>query len=96
MNTALFNVCIFLGERFEYARKLKQGMETLRSAGEKLGKYDLEKKHAIELEDYEKATHKKKQIEEFRGQIYLQLNIEQLLEVQGVSTNMIEKCIIMN
>ncbi|KAK4884893.1 hypothetical protein RN001_001164 [Aquatica leii] len=73
-----------LGERFEYARKLKQSTEKLRSVGERLGKYDLEKRHAIEMEDYERAKHKKKQIEEFRLESYKSLCIEQLLETNGV------------
>lgn len=58
-------------------------MELLRTAGEKLGKYELEKRHAIELEDYEKAKHKKNQIDDFRATIYLQVNLEQLLETNG-------------
>ncbi|KAF5301114.1 hypothetical protein FQR65_LT08944 [Abscondita terminalis] len=73
-----------LGERFEYARKLKQSMEKLRAVGERLGKYDLEKRHAIEMEDYERAKHKKKQIEEFRKESYKNLCIEQLLEINGI------------
>lgn len=59
-------------------------MENLRIAGERLGKYDLEKRHAIELEDYERARHKKNQMDEFRSSIYQQLNIDQLLETNGV------------
>lgn len=59
-------------------------MENLRTAGERLGKYDLEKRHAIELEDYERARHKKNQMDEFRTGIYQQLNIDQLLETNGV------------
>lgn len=62
-------------------------MENLRVAGERLGKYDLEKRHAIELEDYERARHKKNQMDEFRASIYQQLNIEQLLETHGVSAH---------
>ncbi|KAK5648675.1 hypothetical protein RI129_003567 [Pyrocoelia pectoralis] len=73
-----------LGERFEYARKLKQSMEKLRTAGERLGKYDLEKRHAIEMEDYERARHKKKQMEEFRQETYTNLSVDQLLETNGV------------
>lgn len=59
-------------------------MEHLRSAGEKLGKYELEKKHAIEMEDYERAGIKKNQMDDFRTSVYQQLNIEQLLEIKGV------------
>lgn len=80
----IYFVIISIDERFEYARKLKQTMENLRVAGERLGKYDLEKRHAIELEDYERARHKKNQMDEFRATIYQQLNVEQLLEPDGV------------
>ncbi|XP_017773624.1 PREDICTED: centrosomal protein of 104 kDa isoform X2 [Nicrophorus vespilloides] len=73
-----------INERFEYARKLKQAMEQLKEAGGKLGKYELEKRHAIELEDYERASHKKNQMDEFRTGIYQQLNIDQLLEMKGI------------
>lgn len=59
-------------------------METLREAGEKLGKYELEKRHAIEQEDYEKARHKKNQIDEFRSGAYREINLDQLLEINGV------------
>lgn len=59
-------------------------MENLRTAGEKLGKYELEKRHAIELEDYEKARHKKSQIDEFRVATYKEICVEQLLEIHGV------------
>ncbi|KAI4468648.1 glycine- glutamate- thienylcyclohexylpiperidine-binding protein [Holotrichia oblita] len=73
-----------LSERFEYARKLKQSMECLREAGEKLGKYELEKRHAIEMEDYERARHKKNQIDEYRTYVYQHLAVDQLLEENGV------------
>lgn len=77
-----------ISERFEFARKLKLAMESLRSAGEKLGKYELEKRHAIELEDYERARHKKNQMDDYRVGVYQELCVEQLLESEGVSTNM--------
>lgn len=83
-----------LDERFEYARKLKQAMESLRTAGERLGKYELEKRHAIEMEDYERARHKKIQMEEFRIEVYKQLCIEQLLEANGVWISFIDQFLI--
>ncbi|XP_016844299.1 centrosomal protein of 104 kDa isoform X2 [Nasonia vitripennis] len=70
-------------ERFEYASKLKIAMESLRKAGERLGKLELEKKYAIALEDYDKAKTKKIQADEFRQQVYDSLEIEDLLEVDG-------------
>ncbi|XP_030760199.1 centrosomal protein of 104 kDa [Sitophilus oryzae] len=72
-----------INERFEYARKLKHAMLMLRSAGEKLGKYELEKRHAIEMEDYERAMRKKNQIEQFRKETFQELAIEELLETSG-------------
>lgn len=59
-------------------------MEGLRVVGEKLGKYELEKRHAIELEDYERARQKKNQMEEYRANAYQQICVEQLLENDGV------------
>ena len=73
-------------ERFEYASKLKVAMENLRKAGERLGKYELEKKYAIALEDYDKAKAKKAQAQQYRQQVYQSLEIYNLLEVHGVSS----------
>lgn len=71
-------------ERFEYASKLKVAMENLRKAGERLGKYELEKKYAIALEDYDKAKAKKAQAQQYRQQVYQSLEIHNLLEIHGV------------
>lgn len=60
-------------------------MENLRKAGERLGKYELEKKYAIALEDYDKAKAKKAQAQQYRQQVYQSLEIYNLLEVHGVS-----------
>lgn len=62
-------------------------MESLRVVGEKLGKYELEKKHAIELEDYERARQKKNQMDEYRSNAYEQICVEQLLEHNDVNDN---------
>ncbi|XP_012271377.1 centrosomal protein of 104 kDa [Orussus abietinus] len=70
-------------ERFEYASKLKVAMENLRKAGERLGKYELEKKYAIALEDYDKAKAKKAQAQQYRQQVYQTLEVEDLLELHG-------------
>ncbi|KAG7213695.1 hypothetical protein KM043_002936 [Ampulex compressa] len=70
-------------ERFEYASKLKVAMENLRKAGERLGKYELEKKYAIALEDYDKAKAKKAQAQQYRQQVYQSLEVEDLLEIHG-------------
>ncbi|XP_044599316.1 centrosomal protein of 104 kDa isoform X1 [Cotesia glomerata] len=70
-------------ERFEYASKLKVSMEILRKAGERLGKYELEKKYAIALEDYDKAKAKKAQAQHYRQEVYESLEVNDLLEVDG-------------
>ncbi|KOX72242.1 hypothetical protein WN51_01104, partial [Melipona quadrifasciata] len=70
-------------ERFEYASKLKVAMENLRKAGERLGKYELEKKYAIALEDYDKAKAKKAQAQQYRQQVYQSLEVQDLLELHG-------------
>lgn len=53
--------------------------------GEKLGKYEVEKRQAVENEDYDKAKLKKVQMDEYRLQIYKDLNVQDLLETSGVS-----------
>lgn len=59
-------------------------MENLRTAGERLSKYELEKRHAIEIEDYDRARHKKTLMEDYRKQVYTQVAVDQLLETNGV------------
>lgn len=59
-------------------------MENLRTAGERLSKYELEKKHAIEIEDYDRARHKKTLMDDYRKLVYAQVAIDQLLETNGV------------
>ena len=56
--------------------------------GEKLGKFEVEKRQAVENEDYDKAKLKKVQMDEYRLQVYAQLEIHDLLEVAGVSVIM--------
>jgi hypothetical protein len=62
-------------------------MEDLRTAGERLSKYELEKRHAIQLEDYERAKLKKAQMDEYRHTVYQFLEVDDLLEINGVRTN---------
>lgn len=52
--------------------------------GEKLGKFEVEKRQAVENEDYDKAKLKKVQMDEYRLQIYRDLNVKDLLEQTGV------------
>lgn len=45
---------------------------------------EVEKRQAVENEDYDKAKVKKLQMDEYRLQIYKDLNIDDLLETTGV------------
>jgi hypothetical protein len=47
--------------------------------GERLARYDIEKKQALEEEDYERAKLKKYQIQEYRTETYKQLQANNLL-----------------
>ena len=53
--------------------------------GEKLGKYEVEKRQAVESEDYDKAKLKKVQMDEYRLQVYKQLELHDLMELSGVN-----------
>eukprot|EP00794_Sanderia_malayensis_P015314 gene15314-16891_t len=70
-----------LEERFDYAKKLKQAMADLHKVGEKLGKIEIEKRKAIEMEDYDLAKVKKLQGDEYRLHVYKQLDLYDLLEL---------------
>lgn len=72
-------------ERFEYARKLKLCMNALRSAGERLGRYSLAKRQAVQQEDFMTAKLRKEQIEMYRNSVFEQLQVDVLLEPNGVS-----------
>lgn len=52
--------------------------------GEKLGKFEVEKRQAVENEDYDKAKLKKIQMEEYRVNQYQRLNVPQLLAIAEV------------
>jgi centrosomal protein CEP104 len=68
-------------ERFDYAKKLKQAIADLRKVGERLGRYEVEKHKAVEKEDYDTAQVKKLQSDQFRMQVYSQLDLTDLLEL---------------
>ena len=52
--------------------------------GERLGRYEVEKRRAIETEDYDLAKVKKIQMDEYRLKIYKQLELHDLLEMSKV------------
>lgn len=74
-------------ERFEYARKLKLCMNSLRSAGERLGRYSLAKRQAVHLEDFNAARLRKEQIEMYKNSVFELLQVEKLLEKDGVNSD---------
>lgn len=71
-------------ERFEYARKLKLCMTSLKVAGERLGRYSLAKRQAVQQEDFTTAKLRKEQIEMYRRAVLKQLLVDQLLERNGI------------
>ncbi|XP_061115101.1 centrosomal protein of 104 kDa [Conger conger] len=68
-------------EKYELAKTLKQAIADLQKVGERLGRYEVEKRCAIEKEDYDTARHKKEQMEEYRLNVYQQLEVHNLLDV---------------
>ncbi|XP_035829419.1 centrosomal protein of 104 kDa [Aplysia californica] len=72
-----------LQERYDYAKRLKTAISELQKVGEKLGKMEVEKRQAVENEDYDKAKLKKVQMDEYRLQVYKDLNLNDLLELTG-------------
>ncbi|KAH8412862.1 hypothetical protein KR009_006346 [Drosophila setifemur] len=79
-------------ERFEYARKLKLCMTALRTAGERLGRYALAKRQAVQQEDFTTARLRKEQIEMYRTAVLRQLQVQELLESQGVHSSNDQSC----
>lgn len=50
--------------------------------GERLGRYEVEKRYAVEKEDYDLAKKKKEQMDEYRLKVYQQLELHDLLDAQ--------------
>ncbi len=71
-------------ERFELAKKIKQAILDLQKVGERLGKYEVEKRRALENEDFDLAQQKKEQMEEYRVHIQQQLDYHSLLDDKPV------------
>lgn len=53
--------------------------------GERLAQYDIEKRCAIEKEDYDLAKKKKELMENYRRSVYKQLEVHNLLDISLVS-----------
>lgn len=79
-----FYMYVYVDERFEYARKLKLCMTVLRCAGERMGRYALAKRQAVQQEDFTTAKLRKEQIEMYKNIVFEQLQVEMLLERNGV------------
>ncbi|XP_030562086.1 centrosomal protein of 104 kDa isoform X2 [Drosophila novamexicana] len=79
-------------ERFEYARKLKLCMTALRTAGERLGRYALAKRQAVQQEDFSAAKLRKEQIEMYRACVLKQLQVHKLLETDGALSQNDQSC----
>lgn len=71
-------------ERFEYARKVKLCMNCLRSAGERLGRYALSKRLAVQKEDFTTANLRKEQMEIYKKVVFERLELDKLLEPDGL------------
>lgn len=74
-------------ERFEYARKLKLCMTALRTAGERLGRYALAKRQAVQQEDFTTAKLRKEQIEMYKSLVLKHLLVDDLLEGNGLNAS---------
>ncbi|XP_072040175.1 centrosomal protein of 104 kDa-like isoform X2 [Amphiura filiformis] len=77
-------------EQYDIAKRLKQAIVDLQKVGERLGRYEVEKRRAIETEDYDLAKVKKIQMDEYRLQIYKQLELHDLLEMSKHDKKAIE------
>ena len=74
-------------EQFELAKKIKQAMVDLQKVGERLGKYEVEKRRALEQEDFDLAQQKKQHMEEYRAHIQQQLQYHSLLDPHHPNTS---------
>ncbi|CAF0732515.1 unnamed protein product [Adineta ricciae] len=68
-------------ERFDQARRFKQAIQELIKVGERLARYEVEKRQAIESEDYDVAQIKKDKMELYRTETYRQLQVLNLLDI---------------
>ncbi|XP_070615112.1 centrosomal protein of 104 kDa isoform X2 [Erythrolamprus reginae] len=67
-------------EHYDHAKKLKQAIADLQKVGERLGRYEVEKRCAVKREDYDLAKEKKQQMEDYRLKVYQQLELHNLLD----------------
>lgn len=63
-------------------------MNALKTAGERLGRYSLAKRQAVQQEDFNVANLRKEQIEMYKNSVFEKLQVDQLLEKEGeIPTN---------
>ncbi|XP_074537277.1 centrosomal protein of 104 kDa isoform X2 [Halichoeres trimaculatus] len=72
-------------EKYEQAKILKQAIADLQKVGERLARYDVEKRCAIEKEDYDLAKKKKELMEDYRKSVYQQLEVHNLLDMAMIT-----------
>lgn len=73
-----------LAERFDDAKRIRDASTRLQHVGEKLARFEVEKRRAIERDDFEQAQLKKQAMDEYRYQVYRELRLEELLDAVGV------------
>ena len=73
-------------ERFDAARKLKEAIGDLETAGLQLGAMEMEKKVFVSKSDYEGAKSKRAEMDVLREETYRRLSVKELLETPSPST----------
>ncbi|XP_053705943.1 centrosomal protein of 104 kDa [Synchiropus splendidus] len=69
-------------KKYDEVKIIKQAMADLQKVGERLARYDVEKKCAIEKEDFDLAKTMKEQMEAYRKSVYRQLEEHNLLDLE--------------
>ena len=64
-------------------------MVVVSQVGEKLGKAEVEKRQAIDNEDYDKAKSKKQQMDEYRLLAYEKLRVNDLLDASMMPVSVV-------
>ncbi|CAJ1055517.1 centrosomal protein of 104 kDa isoform X1 [Xyrichtys novacula] len=72
-------------EKYEQAKNLKQAIADLQKVGERLARHDVEKRCAIEKEDYDLAKKKKDLMEDYRRSVYQQLEVHNLMDMTMIT-----------
>nr|XP_014347345.1 PREDICTED: centrosomal protein of 104 kDa [Latimeria chalumnae] len=64
-----------------FTRRTRYVESALFQVGERLGRYEVEKRCAVEKEDYDLAKQKKQQMDDYRLKVYQQLELHNLLQL---------------